>query len=202
MSLDTFQQALLDPTGPVPASWPAGWPGVLLLFLVPVGGGIPGGVLLGHGRGLPPPVLMALYLVSDVILAFVFEPVLRGLLAAARHVPWLRRAGSAAVAGLHRTAGPGSPARKPLGLVLVSFTVDPMTGRAAAAAAGHGFVPGWAIAIAGDMIYFTVVMASTLWLDGMLGNAPATIGVVLLGMLVLQSWARRRQERRAAATAG
>jgi hypothetical protein len=40
-----------------------------------------------------------------------------------------------------------------------------MTGRAAAKAAGHGFLPGWAIAITGDMIYFVVLMASTLWLQ-------------------------------------
>ena len=66
-----------------------------------------------------------------------------------------------------------------------------MTGRAAAAAAGHGFVPGWAIAIAGDMLYFLVVMASTLWLQGRLGDERLTIGAVFLVMLVLPPLVRR-----------
>jgi len=42
----------------------------------------------------------------------------------------------------------------PFALVMIAFGVDPMTGRATALAAGHGFVTGWALAIAGDMLYF------------------------------------------------
>jgi hypothetical protein len=66
---------------------------------------------------------------------------------------------------------------------------------AIAHAAGHGFVSGWAIAIAGDMIYFTVLMASTLWLDGIVGDAPTTVGLMLLVMLALPHLTRRWQER-------
>jgi hypothetical protein len=69
-----------------------------------------------------------------------------------------------------------------------------MTGRAAAAAAGHGFLPGWAIAITGDMLYFAVLMASTLWLQGVLGDERLTIGAVLFVMLVLPSLVRRFTE--------
>ena len=59
---------------------------VLLLFLLPVGGGIPAGVLLAHSRGLAWPLTAGLYFMSDVLLALAFEPILR-LLAA-----WVRRA--------------------------------------------------------------------------------------------------------------
>ncbi len=50
---------------------------VLMLFLIPVGGGIPAGVLLARTRGLAWPVTAGLYLISDVLLALAFEPVLR-----------------------------------------------------------------------------------------------------------------------------
>ena len=91
---------------------------------------------------------------------------------------------------MQRTAGPYG-ATRPLGLVMVSFGVDPMTGRAAAAMAGHGFVTGWAIAIAGDMLYFGLLMASTLWLNGILGDERLTVFAILALMLVLPSIIRR-----------
>ena len=42
---------------------------VLMLFLIPIGGGIPAGVLLAQTKGLAWPVTAGLYLVSDVMLA-------------------------------------------------------------------------------------------------------------------------------------
>jgi len=56
---DDFTRALLDPNAPIPAGWPGGAWGVFLLFLVPVGGGIPAGVLLARARGLSVLVMMA-----------------------------------------------------------------------------------------------------------------------------------------------
>ena len=50
---------------------------VFMLFLLPVGGGIPAGVLLARANGLSWPVTAGLYFVSDVVLAVAFEPVLR-----------------------------------------------------------------------------------------------------------------------------
>ena len=47
---------------------------VLKLFLIPVGGGIPAGVMLAQAKGVAWPVTTLLYLVSDIILAFLFEP--------------------------------------------------------------------------------------------------------------------------------
>lgn len=191
MNLDELQRALLDPTAPIPGGWPAGAFGVLLLFLVPIGGGIPAGVLMARDRGLPIVVVPFLYFVSDVILAFVFEPILRVTIAVCRAIPPLRHVGRALSASIRRTAARYGTTGGPFALIMVSFGVDPMTGRAAAAAAGHGFVPGWAIAIAGDMLYFGVLMISTLWLHDVLGDERLTIGVVLVLMLVLPSLVRR-----------
>lgn len=200
MTLESFQQALLHPTDPIPSDWPGGTLGVLLLFLVPVGGGIPAGVLLARDRGVVWPVMMGLYFVSDVILAFVFEPMLRMLMAVFRRIPTLRRAARRVRATLERTTARYGTASGPFALVMVSFGVDPMTGRTAASAAGHGFVAGWAIAIAGDMLYFAVLMASTLWLNNLLGDEHTTILFMLVVMFVLPSLIRRWNQRDASAS--
>jgi hypothetical protein len=50
-------------------------------FLLPVGGGIPAGVLLAHANGLAWPITTGLYLVSYVVLAIAFDPILRILVA-------------------------------------------------------------------------------------------------------------------------
>jgi len=184
-------QALLDPTAPVPAGWPSGGWGAFLLFLFPVGGGIPVGVLMAQNGGVPAWGTAVLYFLSDVVLAFTAEPVLIFFRWLGRLVPPLGRVG----AWLTRiTAGVGlrdEGARGPLGLILVSFAVSPSTGRAAAAAAGHGFIPGWALAITGDMGYFALIMASTLWLSSVLGDQRLTIGLMLGVTWVLPLLLRR-----------
>jgi len=164
---------------------------VLLLFLVPVGGGIPAGVLMAHARGVGWPVMMGLYFVSDVILAFVFEPMMRALAAVARRVPALGRVVTIFRETAQRSAAQYGRSGGALALVLVSFGVDPMTGRAAAAAAGHGFVPGWAIAITGDMFYFALLMVTTLWVGSTVGDDRMTIVIMLVVMFVLPSLLRR-----------
>jgi hypothetical protein len=74
-----------------------------------------------------------------------------------------------------------------------------MTGRTAALAAGHGFLTGWAFAIAGDMLYYAVVALTTLQLNAYVRNPNVTVFVVLGGMIavpmlvraVRARWARR-----------
>jgi len=178
MPPDLFQ-ALLDPTAPVPAWWPVGGWGAFLLFLFPLGGGIPVGVLMARDGGVGPLGTSILYFLSDVVLAFMTEPFLVLIQWVGRRVPALARLGHwlgrfAGSAGL-RDEGP----RGPLGLILVAFAISPTTGRAAAAAAGHGFVPGWAFAITGDMGYFVLLMGSTLWLSEVLGNDKLVVGLML-----------------------
>jgi hypothetical protein len=162
---------------------------VLLLFVIPVGGGIPAGVLLARSYALPWHVTSLLYLVSDVLLALAFEPLMLVFIAASRRSPFLARLGWAfktatlQVMAQYRGAGP-------LALIAMAFGVDPMTGRAAAAASGHGFLSGWAIAIAGDMLYFWVVMAATLKTSAYL-SPGWTVFLVMLGMFLAPLAVRR-----------
>lgn len=159
---------------------------VLKLFLLPVGGGIPAGVLLAQAKGLAWPITAVLYLVSDVLLAIVFEPVLRLLAALVGKAPFLARFSAALKAATARSvahfSGTGAG---PFALVMIAFGVDPMTGRATALAAGHGFLAGWAFAVAGDMLYFAVIALTTLRLNSYFRDPNTTMLIVLGAMFVV-----------------
>jgi hypothetical protein len=159
---------------------------VLKLFLLPVGGGIPAGVLLASAKGLAWPITTGLYLVSDVVLALAFEPILRLLAALLGNVPFLARISAALKAVTARSAAHfGGTSAGPLTLVMIAFGVDPMTGRTTALAAGHGFLTGWAIAIAGDMLYFAVIALTTLRLNSYVKDPNTTMLIVLGSMFVV-----------------
>jgi hypothetical protein len=160
---------------------PGGW-GVLSLFCIPIGGGIPSGVLLAQQRGLGWPLMMGLYFVSDLLLAMVFEPVMHGLFFLARRSPLVAAIGAHMNKSMQDTASFYGKTGGPFTLVMIAFGVDPMTGRTAAQAAGHGFVAGWAIAITGDMMYFTLIMVSTLWLHAFIKDPNTVAVLILVGM--------------------
>jgi hypothetical protein len=159
---------------------------VLMLFLIPVGGGIPAGVLLARTKGLAWPVTAGLYLVSDVLLALAFEPVLRLLAWLGGKVPFLARFSARMKAAMAKSAAHFSgTGASPITLVMISFGVDPMTGRASALAAGHGFLMGWAFAIAGDMLYYAVIAVTTLRLNRYFRDPDTTMWIVLGAMIVV-----------------
>jgi hypothetical protein len=166
---------------PEPAMLP-----VLKLFLLPVGGGIPAGVLLAQAKGVAWPVTAALYLVSDIVLALAFEPILRLLAWFGGKVPFLARFSVALKAVTARSAAHFSgTGAGPLALIMVAFGVDPMTGRATALAAGHGFLAGWAFAIAGDILYFAVIALTTLRLNRYFRDPNTTMLIVLGAMFIV-----------------
>jgi hypothetical protein len=127
--LEYIQRLAWDPTAPVPAGWPHGWWGVLLLFCIPGGVGIPPGVLLGHGDGLGALFMTVLYFFSDVFLAAFFEPLLQVLALVSHHVPRLQRAGDLLIRAITATMPAGSLAG-PTGVVLTGFGAGLPFGRA------------------------------------------------------------------------
>jgi hypothetical protein len=166
---------------------------VFLLFLIPGGGGIPGGVLLAQKYNIAWPVMMLLYFISDWVLAAIFDPVMHFLIRLGRRTqaPILLRMGEVFQKTVQRSIAHFGHSTGPLALILIAFGVDPMTGRLAAASVGHGFLTGWLIAIAGDMIFFTILMASTLWLNSVLGDGTATM-LIILGFMIALPIAIRR----------
>ena len=159
--------------------------GVLKLFIIPVGGGIPAGVMLAQAKGLTWPLTAGIYLVSDLLLAIVFEPILRMLAMLFGKIPFLARFNAAfKVAMARSTAQFSGTGAGPFALVMIAFGVDPMTGRASALAAGHGFIAGWAFAIAGDMLYFAVIAITTLRLNRYIRDPNTTMLIVLGAMFM------------------
>ena len=172
---------ITDPVQPVSIMF-----SVLKLFVIPVGGGIPAGVLLAQTKGLAWPATAGLYLVSDIALALAFEPILRLIAAVVRKIPSLARFSAKLKAVTARSVVHISgTSTGPLALVMISFGVDPMTGRATAHAAGHGFVAGWVFAIAGDMLYFAVIALTTLRLNSYFHDPNTAMLVVLGAMFVV-----------------
>lgn len=160
--------------------------GVLLLFLIPAGGGIPAGAILAQQRGIGWPAMSALYFISDVILAMLFEPAMRLLIRAFRHVPAMARVVEAVkLAVALMTARYGGASAGPVALILFAFLADPMSGRVATALAGHGPLSGWALSIAGDMLYFWVIAYSTLTLNAAIGSAYLAVALVMAAMFLL-----------------
>ena len=159
---------------------------VLMLFLLPVGGGIPAGVLLARAKGLAWPMTAGLYFVSDVILALAFEPILQLLVVLGGKVSFLARLSAAIKAAMARSVAHFSgTSAGPFTLVMIAFGVDPMTGRATALAVGHGFLTGWAFAITGDMLYYAVIALTTLRLNAYFRNPNTTMFVVLGAMIAV-----------------
>ena len=190
--LNEFTRALFDPTAPLPALWPSGALGVFLIFASQIGAGIPLGVLMARDAGIPILVTAGLYAASDVLLAVFTEPLLQVLRWLGQRVEFIGRLGNrlarfSGAAGLQR-----GTVRGPTGLILFSFTVAPMPARAASEALGYGPIWGWTLAIIGDMGYFALVMASTLWVSSLFGDDRRfTIGAVLIGMWVVPTLIRR-----------
>ena len=164
---------------------------VLTLFLIPIGGGIPAGVLLAKSFKMAWPLTVILYFISDVILALLFEPLLVLVIAAGKRSLRLGRMAAAFKNAMKKSTAHFGSNLGPLALIMIAFGSDPMTGRTVAVAAGHGFVMGWMFAIMGDMIYFGLLMASTLWLNNILGDGTWTTIIILVLMMVVP-WIVRR----------
>jgi hypothetical protein len=169
---------------------------VMKLFLLPVGGGIPAGVLLAQAKGVAWPVTAVLYLISDVVLALAFEPILRLIAIICGKVPLLARINAflkaATARGVAHFSGTGAG---PIALIMIAFGIDPMTGRASAHAAGHGFVAGWAFAITGNMLFFAIIAITTLHLNSYVRDPNATMLIILAAMIGVPLLIRRIRSR-------
>jgi hypothetical protein len=168
---------------------------VFVLFSIPVGGGIPAGVLLARTRGLSWAIMLALYFVSDVALACVFEPLVLLFTWAGKRYEFLARFNQTLKKSMTKTTAKYGIRPNPFSLVAIAFGVDPMTGRTAAFAAGHGFFSGWTLAILGDMLFFAVIMVSTLLLNNILGDGTWTAVIIMVAMMVVPGLIRRARER-------
>jgi hypothetical protein len=164
---------------------------VLSLFLIPVGGGIPAGVLLAKTKGFAWPAMMGLYFISDIIQAIIFEPILHGLAKLAKRSERFQKFATAYKASMQKSVASYGINPGPFALIMISFGIDPLTGRTAALTAGHGFMMGWTLAITGDMVYFVVLMVSTLCLNSVLGDGTWTAVIIMVAMFAIPALIRK-----------
>ena len=171
---------------------------VFTLFLIPIGGGIPAGVILAQKYGFDWALMAFLYFLSDIVLACLFEPLMHGFLHVAQNSKKLTKWADAYKESLAKTGFKYGMTTGPFALIVIAFGVDPMTGRVASRAAGHGFFSGWAIAICGDMFFFGLIMASTLWLNNILGDGTLTAVIIMVLMIVIPMLVDRLRGRKPA----
>lgn len=169
---------------------------VFVLFMIPIGGGIPAGVVLAQSRGIGWVIMTILYFISDVVLAILFEPMMMLFLYLSKHVPFLVQLREAFRQTTEKTIQRYGAKPGPITLVGIAFGVDPMTGRAAALAAGHGFFAGWAIAIIGDMFFFAILMVSTIWLNNVLGDGTWATLIIMTLMFAIPPIVRKIRKNR------
>jgi hypothetical protein len=167
---------------------------VLALFVIPIGGGIPAGVLLAQAKGINFITTSIVYLVSDILLACVFDPLMGWIVRRVKRSPKQELILTTLKHSLQRMIPRLGVSVGPLSLIFIAFGTDPMTGRVVTALHGHGFFTGWAISIAGDLIYFSLIMASTLWLNGILGDGTLTTAIILVAMFGIPTLYRRFKE--------
>ncbi|MCC6765609.1 MAG: hypothetical protein IT293_13190 [Deltaproteobacteria bacterium] len=173
---------------------------VFALFWAPVGPGIPAGVLLARHIPLHPAATFGLYAASDVLAAAICHPLFVGFKRLARHVPALRRVGK----GMLKLAMLGTPAAhgeargaassRPAALFRVAtigFGVDVYTAGAVATGLDVPRVLRWLCAIAGDLVWFAILLATSVVAASFADDDRVVGGVVLLAMLIVPSLARR-----------
>jgi len=199
---DIFQpSAILDPsrfTGDKLVEAARQFPGgptalVFALFWSPVGPGIPAGVLLARHVPLNPIVTFGLYALSDVLAAVVCHPIFLWLRRHGRRIRpirWLgRRIMSVAMLGV-RAPEPMQPAEgRRLAPTLariatLGFGVDVYTAGMVATGLPIPRVAGWASAIAGDLIWFAVLLATSI-AAASVADDDRVIGLVVIAAMIL-----------------
>jgi uncharacterized membrane protein len=168
---------------------------VFLLFAIPIGGGIPAGVILAKSRGFSWQIMTFLYFISDVLLACAFEPTMKLFVYAGKKYPPLGKANETIKNAVHKTISKYGVNPGPILLVTIAFGTDPMTGRAATRMAGHGFISGWALAILGDLFFYALIMISTLMLNNILGDGTATAVIIMVLMMFVPVVIRKMRRR-------
>ena len=174
---------------------------VFALFWAPMGPGIPAGVLLARHIPLNPAFTFALYALSDVLSAFVFGPLFSLLRRYGRKVRPIRNLGRRLLA--FATTGVRVPradevAAGRVGLAptlfriaMVGFGVDVYTGGALATGLPVPRVAGWAAAIAGDLVWFALLLAASVGAAWIADDDRVITVVVLLAMIFIPRLAQR-----------
>ena len=170
---------------------------VFALFWAPIGPGIPAGVLLARHVPLNPVVTFGLYTLSDVLAAVVCHPIFTLLRRQGRRVKpirWLgRRLMSLAMIGVRvpRAEASGRTAPALFRVAVVGFGADIYTGGILATGLDVPRVRAWAAAIAGDLVWFALLLLTSLAVASVADDDRVIGLAVLVAMIIIPPLARR-----------
>lgn len=172
---------------------------VFLLFWAPVGPGIPAGVLLAHHLRVPPPITLGLYALSDALAALILHPFYSWLRTHGRRHPTIRRIGRRAFAfamlGVRRPTAEevreGSLAPALFRIATVGFGVDIYTAGALASGLPIPRLSGWAAALTGDLLWFAVLLVSSITASQFFDD-DRVVSAVVIGIALLAPPIARR----------
>ena len=182
------------------AHFPGGPPAlVFALFWAPIGPGIPAGVLLAHHLRLAPAVTFGLYALSDVLAVLILNPIYAWLRTQGRRIPAIRTVGrrvlAVAMIGTGRPAAgevrDGRLAPALFRIATVGFGVDIYTAGALATGLPIPRLPGWLAAIAGDVLWFALLLGSSIAAATMFDDERVIAVVVVAVTLIVPPILRR-----------
>lgn len=167
---------------------------VLALFFAPVGPGVPAGVLLARHVPLTPVATFGLYAVSDVLAAIVCHPLFVLLRRYGRRVKSMRWLGqrilSLAMIGVRapRQAGVAPALSR---IAMVGFGVDVYTAGMLATGLPVPALPGWVLAITGDLLWFALLLGTSL-AAASIADDDRFIALVMIVAMIVIPWLARR----------
>ena len=140
--------------------------------------------------------MSGLYVGSGLLRAALFEPLFRWMARHQHEGGRVSRVRERARDLISRHPMLGRTLRGAWAPVVVSYNLDPMAGRVAAAAVGMGWLRGWVLSLVADFAYFVSTAVPTLWIQRLIGNEWITLLLlVVLSTAVPLLWRRLRRDR-------
>jgi len=172
---------------------------VFALFWAPIGPGIPAGVLLARHIPLSPLFTLGLYTLSDTLAAIVCHPLFIVLRRHGRRVKplyWLgRRMMALAMLGVRPPQGDeaqgGRLAPTLFRIATVGFGADIYTAGMLTTVLRVPRIPGWASAIAGDLVWFSLLLGTSIVAASLVDDDRVIGLAVIVAMILIPRIARR-----------
>jgi hypothetical protein len=148
----------------------APWFQVFLVFLLPWGPGAAAGIVLAKKDGLPVGVTIGLYVLSDVVTAFILDPLVRLLHDRGQRSPVGRKI--LATVGRFGSITQVTSGRfgLPLGLFVFTFATDFFTAAIISAGLALSRVIAWVCIIAGDVLWFLIIFLASIGIAAFLSD--------------------------------
>jgi hypothetical protein len=178
----------------------AGPVGVFVVFLLPWGPGAPAGILLARKEGMSPLLIVVLYVLSDVVTAIILEPLVQllrtrgGRSKVGKNIlDTFNRLGSITQVSTGRFG-------LPLGLFTFTFATDFFTASVASTGIPMQRVLAWICIIAGDVLWFLIILLATLGIASFLSDDRILFVATMLIGFALPPLMRRILRQRQSAT--